>query len=651
MRIPPQIVDEIYRRADILEVVGDYVQLRRKGSYYVGLSPFKQERTPSFTVTPAKGIFKCFSTGKGGTVVNFLMEIEGLSYREALVKLAERYQIDLDFEHESPGGEERDRSESLYILNEFAADWYQQQLWETEAGQIECLQYLRRRGLSDETIRSWQLGYSPDSWDAFSRRALEKKFNEEALLETGLSFRSEKTGQLLDRYRGRLMFPIRNGWGKLAGFGARQLKADDRGGKYINSRDSIIYNKSLLLYGLHAAREQIRLREQLILVEGYLDVLALHQAGYSQAVASCGTALTPEQLQPLRRLCREVVLLYDGDAAGRAATAKAAEIALGQGFEVQVLTLPDGHDPDSFLREAGIAEFAQHWASNRHHLLSWMLAGIEGDGPPERASRVQAAARLIGYIPEPITRSVYIQELARLSQLPETIVAQAAQPISNDPDRLFKPNRPAASSTTGLPRPLQITPRKRSWFSERELLRLLLNYHSELVKPVNDRMESETDDLALLGFALKQHLAELQFEDETHESIRSLILANLDDQGRPKLSMAALVGEAQSAIQQCVSELMSQKYVLSQRFEAENIFVPDLDEDIQTAFEEAICYYAIQRISELEAENLKAIEKAESTGVVDSSLLMKLLNRHKLLGQKRRFFTERKGIVVLSTSS
>jgi DNA primase len=648
MRIPPHIVDEIYRRADILEVVSDYVQLKRKGAYYVGISPFKQERTPSFTVTPSKGIFKCFSTGKGGTVVNFLMEMEGLTYREALVKLAERYRIELDFLDESNQAEERDRSESLYILNEFAADWYQQQLWETEAGQLEGLQYLRRRGLTDETIRAWQLGYSPEGWDVFTKQALAKKFTDEALLETGLSFRSEKSGQLLDRYRSRLMFPIRNSWGKLAGFGARQLKAEDRGGKYINSRDSLIYNKSQLLYGLHTAREQIRHHEQLILVEGYLDVLALHQAGYGRAVASCGTAVTAEQLQPVRRICREVVLLYDGDEAGVAATAKAAEIALSTGFEVQVLTLPEGHDPDSFLRDAGEAAFAEQWSSKRQPLLTWLLAGLDDEGPSERAARVQSAARLLSAIPDPLTRSVYIQEFARISQLPEAIIHQAANADLAVQQNLHSPTSPHHLTKQGLPRPLVISPRKSTWFSERELLRLLLNYHSERVKPINDRLESEPDDSQLLGYALRQHLADLQFADETHEAIRNIMLANLDLDGRPRLSIAALVGEANASVQQAVSELLSHKHVLSPRFEAESILVPNMDADLQRAFEEAICYYALKRITELEAENLREIRAAEAQGSSDISLLNKLLNRHRLLAQKRRLFTERKGIVVWS---
>lgn len=654
MRIPPHIVDEIYRRADILEVVSDYVQLKRKGSYYVGISPFKQERTPSFTVTPSKGIFKCFSTGKGGNVVNFLMEMEGLAYRDALVRLAERYQIDLDFIDDEENQLQKDQTESLYILNEFACKFYQQQLWETETGQLQCLHYLRKRGLTDETIRSYELGYCPDEWDAFTKEALRNKFTEEALLETGLSFRSEKNGKIYDRFRGRAVFPIRNQFGKLAGFGARLLDPEAKAAKYVNSKDSPVYNKSLLLYGMDKARQRIREREEFMLVEGYLDVLALHQAGYTQAVASCGTAATAEQLAQLRRLAKRALILYDSDAAGQAAAVKAAEVSLGQAFETRVLQLPDGHDPDSFIKERGTAAFKEAYEQLTLDVLDFMLKGVENDpqaSPADKAARVQSVAALVASIPDDLARSLYLQELARRMDLPVQLVEQAASQAQRTTTN--SPRQPTLlESAEPDERIVAVTvasQKHASWYSERELLRLLLNHYEDTVSAGQDEGEAEASAKVLMAYALKEQLDEVQFGDAAHERIRVVLFENVSGPSALMRDLRQLFDQESPEIQQQVAELLSVRHLLSPRFNDTGLMVPALDQDLKDCLDHTLAHYTLRRINQLLRDNADELKKTSQQGQTEDALpqIQKLLKRKMLLEKKRRQITDELGIVVL----
>lgn len=342
-RIPANIVDQIYAAMDIVDIVGDYVQLKKKGANFWALSPFSNEKTPSFAVNPVKGIYKDFgSSGKGGNAINFLMEVEGYTYVEALKHIAKRYGIEIQEEEESPEEKEsRDKRQSLFIVNEFANRFFQEQLLETEEGKNIGLSYFKERGILDTTIKDFNLGYSADSWDTFSKAAVKQQFKDEYLTELGLASRSEKTKNLIDRFRGRVMFPIHNPVGKVVGFGGRILGNRKDVGKYINSPESEIYHKSRVLYGLYQAKKAIRDKDLCILTEGYMDTIVLHQNGIQHVVASSGTALTIEQIRLIRRFTKNVLMIYDGDNAGIKAAMRGIDLLIKEEMTAKVLVLPD----------------------------------------------------------------------------------------------------------------------------------------------------------------------------------------------------------------------------------------------------------------------------------------------------------------------
>ena len=340
-------VDRIMEATDIVEVIGEFVQLKKRGANYVGLSPFVNERTPSFTVSPAKGIFKDFSSGKGGSAVTFLMELEKFTYPEALKWLAKKYSIEVEETVDTTENlEEQNHRESLMIVSGFAAKFFHESLLDTDEGQSIGLSYFKERGFNAETIKKFELGYSPDQWEAFTGEAIKQGYKEEFLVESGLSVKRDN-GSLYDRYRGRVMFPIHSFTGRVIAFGGRTLKTDKNVPKYVNSPESEIYHKSNVLYGLYFAKRAIREEDNCYLVEGYADVISVHQAGIENVVASSGTSLTVEQIRLIGRLTKNITILYDGDAAGIKASLRGLDMILEEGLNVKVVLFPDGHDADS----------------------------------------------------------------------------------------------------------------------------------------------------------------------------------------------------------------------------------------------------------------------------------------------------------------
>lgn len=356
--------------ARIDEVIGEFVNLKRAGSNLKGLSPWSDEKTPSFMVSPAKGIFKDFSSGKGGNVVTFLMEHEHFTYPEALRWLAKRYNVELEEAEETDEMREaRNERESLYIINEFARDWFVEQMWEHEEGQTIALSYFKERGFNESIIKKFQLGYNPDSFQAFTVIAEDKGYKTEYLLATGLV--KEKNDRKYDGYKGRVMFPIQNLSGRTIGFGGRTLKADKNIPKYINSPESLIYDKSSSLYGIYFAKSAIAKEDNCYLVEGYTDVISFHQKHIENTVASSGTALTKQQVKLVSRYTQNITLVYDGDKAGIKASMRGIDLILEQGMHVRVIMLPDGHDPDSFSKEHDSIEVKEYLADNATDFISF----------------------------------------------------------------------------------------------------------------------------------------------------------------------------------------------------------------------------------------------------------------------------------------
>ena len=429
--IPPNTVDEIYRATDILEVVSDYVSLKKRGQNYWALSPFTKEKTPSFAVNPSKNIFKCFSTGKGGNAVNFLIEMEGYSYVEALKHLAGKYNIEIVEEEVSPEIQERkDKRQSLYIVNGFASSFFHQQLLESDAGRKIGLSYFKERGLLEHTIKDFQLGYAPDSWDALVNAAKEAQYQDEYLLDLGLASRSQKTGNLIDRFRDRVIFPIRNPIGKVVGFGGRILSERKDVGKYINSSDSLIYNKSQVVYGLFEAKQAIRNEDLCILTEGYMDTLMLHQNGIKNVVASSGTALTIEQIRLIKRFSKNMVLIYDGDAAGVKAALRGIDLLIQEEMTVKVLVLPDKHDPDSYVRNFGPEALKEQITEKALGFLEFKMQALkesqaDPNAPESQALLVKELARTIAFVPDRIYQQMYTKQVAQQLGIGESLMIHA----------------------------------------------------------------------------------------------------------------------------------------------------------------------------------------------------------------------------------
>ncbi|MGZ8525082.1 MAG: DNA primase [Chitinophagaceae bacterium] len=391
--ISQNTIQQILSRIDIVDVVGEFVKLKKRGASYLGLCPFHNEKTPSFTVSPSKEIYKCFGCGKSGNSISFIMEHEKYSYVDALKWLAKKYNIEIEETFATDEQRQQQQSaESLFIINSFAQNFFTKMLFETEEGQDIGLSYFKERGFREETIKKFQLGYSPEQRDAFTKEAITKQFNTELLLKTGLvTFRNE---QLMDNYRGRVIFPIHNHSGKVLGFGARILKSNDKAPKYINTPENEIYVKSKILYGSYQARQAIDKGDECLLVEGYTDVVSLHQAGIENVVASGGTSLTPDQLRLVKKYTNNLTIVYDGDAAGIKAALRGLDLALEEGLNVKLVLIPDKEDPDSYVNKVGAGAFTQFVQKNKKDFILFQLEVALKDAGNDSVKKAEVVNRM-----------------------------------------------------------------------------------------------------------------------------------------------------------------------------------------------------------------------------------------------------------------
>ena len=428
-------IDSVFETARVEEVIGDYVNLKRAGSNYKGLSPFSDERSPSFMVSPAKGIWKDFSTGKGGNSVKFLMEHSQFTYPEAIRYLARKYNIEIE-ETEQTDAEKAmtDVRESMYLVSEFAKDYFNKTLLNSEEGKAIGLSYFKERGFTNETIKKFSLGYSPETWDALTKEALGKGYKLEFLESTGLTIARED--RPFDRFKGRVMFPIESMSGRVLGFGGRILTNDKKAAKYLNSPESDIYHKSKVLYGIFQAKQSIAKQNNCYLVEGYTDVIQFHQAGIENVVASSGTALTPDQIRLINRLTRNITVLFDGDAAGLRASVRGIDLILEEGMNVRVCAFPDGEDPDSFARKTSHDELVAYLEANSKDFIQFkasLLMKEAKNDPIKKADLIRDMVVSISKIPDRIQREIYTQECARIMDISEQVlVSTLAQLIQKD---------------------------------------------------------------------------------------------------------------------------------------------------------------------------------------------------------------------------
>lgn len=433
--ISQNTIDTVFETARVEEVIGDFVNLKRAGSNFKGLSPFSDERSPSFMVSPAKGIWKDFSTGKGGNSVKFLMEHSQFTYPEAIRYLARKYNIEIE-ETEQTDAEKAmtDVRESMYLVSEFAAKYFQDVLINSEEGKAIGLSYFKERGFTNETIKKFDLGYSPETWDALTKEALGKGYKLEFLESTGLTIARED--RPFDRFKGRVMFPIQSMSGRVLGFGGRILTNDKKAAKYLNSPESDIYHKSKVLYGIYHAKQSIAKQNNCYLVEGYTDVIQFSQAGIENVVASSGTALTPDQIRLINRLTRNITVLFDGDAAGLRASIRGIDLILEEGMNVRVCSFPDGEDPDSFARKNSHDELVAYLENNSKDFIQFkasILMNEAKNDPIKKADLIRDMVTSISKIPDRIQREVYIQECARIMDISEQVlVSTLAQLIQKD---------------------------------------------------------------------------------------------------------------------------------------------------------------------------------------------------------------------------
>ena len=434
--ITRETIDKVFETARVEEVIGDFVQLKRAGSNYKGLSPFSDERSPSFMVSPVKQIWKDFSSGKGGSVVTFLMEHEHFTYPEAIRFLANKYNIEIEETETSQEDKiEANEKESMYLVSEFAKTYFHDTLLNTEEGKAIGLSYFKERGFTNETIAKFGLGYSPETWDAFTKEALSKGYQLDYLEKVGLTILRED-GKHFDRFKGRVMFPIQSLSGRNLGFGGRILTNDKKAAKYLNSPESEIYHKSKVLYGIFHAKQAIAKQNNCYLVEGYTDVIQMHQAGVENVVASSGTALTPDQIRLINRLTKNITVLFDGDAAGLRASVRGIDLILEEGMNVKVCTFPDGDDPDSFAKKNSYDDLVSYLENNAKDFIQFkasLLMDEANNDPIKKADLIRDMVVSISKIPDRIKREIYIQECSRIMDISEQVLLNTlAQLVQKD---------------------------------------------------------------------------------------------------------------------------------------------------------------------------------------------------------------------------
>ena len=525
-------IERIFDAAQITEVVSEFVSLKRRGVNMLGLCPFHNEKTPSFTVSPAKGIFKCFGCGKGGNAVNFIMEHEHLSYPEALRWLAKKYHIEVEEKEVTPEEiAKQNERESMLVVTQYASRQFAENLFHGHEGMALGLSYFRERGFADAVLRKFEVGYCNEKRDDFTQKAIAAGYRSEYLVASGLTI--DREGYLFDRFAGRIMFPIHSLSGQVLGFGGRIIKTDPKAAKYVNTPETEIYHKSRIVYGIFQARQAIIKEDRCYLVEGYTDVLSMHESGVENVVASSGTALTQEQIRLIKRFTPNITMLYDGDPAGVKASVRGTDMVLEEGMNVRIVMLPEGEDPDSFSKKTSEEEFRRYLKENETDFIRFktrLLLDEAQSDPVRRANLVREVVRSIAVIPDQITRTVYVKECSMQLSMPEEVILDEVLKLRKQQsfrDRNAWPVQDAlVSPQTTAPRQ-QKKKEETSHYSEQELLRLLIRYGSVVLSRLTDK-ETGTETITTVADYIISQITEdeLEFENPLFASIFSEIKFN-----------------------------------------------------------------------------------------------------------------------------
>jgi DNA primase len=599
--IDQSTVDRIFDAAQIVDVVQDYITLKRRGVNYLGVCPFHNEKTPSFTVSPAKNIYKCFGCGKGGNPVNFIMEHEKITYYEALKHLAKRYHIEIVETHVNEEDQQlKSERESMMVSVEHAAKTFIQNLFDTEEGRNIGLSYFKERGFRDETIHKFGLGYCLEQRDAYTRQAQKDGYKLEFLVKTGLSIHSEGHSPF-DRFSGRVMFPIHNLTGKVIAFGGRIMTNDKKTAKYLNSPESDIYHKSNVLYGIFQAKQPIIQQNKCILVEGYTDVISMHQAGIENVVASSGTSLTVEQIRLIKRFTNNVTILYDGDPAGIKASLRGIDLILEEGMNVRVILLPQPEDPDSFARTHSASELTEYLQKNEtdfiHFKTNMLLDEVKND-PIQKAQAISDIVRSISIVPDGITRSVFIRECSRILQVDEKVLYFEVnkQRATDLEKRTAKENTPAFPHLVNesLVTPVEINELE---VVEREIIRILVNYGELAIDELlND------DNQVIREITVQEYIVQDIERDELELS--NSIYRHIYNEYRHFVANGQLLDNKffiqypQVEISKVAADLISisHKYELSKRYRKRDVFLETEDMKLKKDVPRILYKYKLKRV-------------------------------------------------------
>ena len=640
--IAKSTIDSVFETARLEEVIGDFVQLKKSGSNFKGLSPFSDERTPSFMVSPAKQIWKDFSSGKGGNVVAFLMEHEHFSYPEAIKYLARKYNIEIEETVQSDEQKEQaNERESMYLVSEYARTYFQDILWNHPKGKAIGKSYFLERGFTEETIKTFGLGYSLDEWTAFTDKAIEEGYQLDYLAKTGLTI--VKDTKQFDRFKGRVLFPIQSMSGRVLGFGGRILTNDKKAAKYLNSPDSEIYHKSKVLYGIYHAKQAIAKEDVCYLVEGYTDVIQMHQRGVKNVVASSGTALTTDQIRLIRRLTNNITVLFDGDAAGLRASLRGIDLILEAGMNVRVCSFPEGEDPDSFAKNTPfetLVLFLQENAKDFIQFKASLLAEQSGNDPIKKAETIREIVKSISKIPDRIKKEVYVKTCAQIMDISEEVLFNTlAQIGKKEVQDAYKKQQQQQQSFQVVKADAESVSKVDIQYElEQKIIEILLLYGSEqedfeeLVLKENDQGELVLEPVIIKSTVYEKLFLDLQ-QDEialTNDSFRMLyhqILEKLQKNGA--LSIEVFINKLSPELSDHVTRiLMKEELYQLHDWESKNIFVKKKDKVINQLVMETVlnlrCFLIDEKVRELQQ---KTAEKKQQT---HQDVLEEIINYHQL---------------------
>ncbi len=661
--IPKDTVDKIYDSIDIVEVLGDFVELKKKGRNMWACCPFHNEKTPSFSVAPEKGIYKCFGCGVAGDSVKFVMEHEGMSYVEALRYLAGKYNIEIVEVEASPEQQQqKSEKDNLYIVLDYAKAYYRNNLENNPMGQAIGKSYFRERGFTENTIEAFDLGYSMDEWDGLSKKAQKDHHNIETLEKAGLLRRKED--RVYDYFRGRVIFPIHNLSGKVIAFGARILTNDKSQPKYLNSPETEVYKKSKVLYGIYQAKNAIRQQDNCYLVEGYTDVISLYQAGVQNVVGSSGTSLTEGQVRLVNRFTKNITVLYDGDSAGLKASMRGVDIILSEGMDVHAVSFPEGEDPDSYVRKIGSSAFQKYLEENRQDFISFKVSvylAEAGNDPVKKAEAISEIVESIAKVPDGIRQAVFIQQCANLLGVSEDVLNRELDKKLNrniqqerkrqEREARRAQNKPTQPSSQGLPPDLPpediyvpipdeylaqeagLPPvvdhgNKSTHKSEWETIRFLIHYGA-----------IELDDGSFLGQFLLQEIAEVEFKDARLAQIVSVYREKLEEgvMAEPKHFLQSPDEETK----QVIVEMLADVEDLSEGWEQREIYVSDESKDLSKALVNGVLRLKWRKVRQMLKDNQPKLLEAKTPEET-----MEAIQEYQQLKQMEAELAKMLGIVV-----